>query len=78
MSPIRSVSISRARTVKVLTAFAQSFRVFGPYRTMVNDVTFDDYHMFRGESRLLTGYEAVGDEKLPGSGSSPVVKSDPQ
>jgi hypothetical protein len=78
MSPIRSVSISRARTVKVLTAFGQSFRIFGPYRTMVNDVTFDDYHMFRGESRLLTGYEAVGDEKLPGSSSSPVVKSDPQ
>ena len=78
MSPIRSVSISRARSVKVLTAFAQSFRVFGPYRTMLNDVTFDDYHMFRGESRLLTGYEAVGDEKLPGSSSSPVVKPAPQ
>ncbi len=56
MSPIRSVSISRARTVKVLTAFAQSFRVFGPYRTMLNDVTLDDYHMFQGESRRLTGF----------------------
>jgi hypothetical protein len=35
---------------------SESFRSYGPYTTMLNDVGFDRYHMFRSESRILTGF----------------------
>ena len=59
--PLRSVSITRARAVRILTEWSgmpwsESFRSYGPYTTMLNDVAFDRYHMFRSESRILTGY----------------------
>ncbi|HEY2545308.1 MAG TPA: VWA domain-containing protein [Candidatus Acidoferrum sp.] len=53
--PVRSVSISRARSVTLLTEWDESFRTFGSYATMLNDVTFDDYHLFRVSSRILSG-----------------------
>jgi hypothetical protein len=31
-------------------------QTWGPYETLVNDFTFDQYHMFRGESRILPGF----------------------
>jgi VWFA-related protein len=55
--PLRSVSISRSRTIKTLTGFSQGFRTYGPYSTMLNDVAFTDYHMFRSETRILTGVD---------------------
>jgi VWFA-related protein len=54
--PIRSVSIVRGRSVGVLREWDESFRTWGPYGTMLNDVSFDGYHMFRSESRMLTGF----------------------
>lgn len=54
--PVRSVSISRARSVIVLTEWDESFRTFGPYATMLDDITYDGYHMFRADSRLLPGF----------------------
>jgi VWFA-related protein len=59
--PLRSVSITRARAVRILTEWSgmpwsESFRSYGPYTTMLNDVGFDRYHMFRSESRILTGF----------------------
>jgi hypothetical protein len=44
--PIRSVSICR---------FVYGFAA-GPEVTLLNDVTFTDYHQFRAESRILPGY----------------------
>ena len=32
---------------------------FGPYRTRMNDMRFSNYHVFRWESRMLTGYKPV-------------------
>lgn len=52
--PVRSVSISRGRSVMTLTEWDQSFRTYGPYTTMMNDVAFERYHMFRAKSRVLT------------------------
>lgn len=52
--PVKSVSISRARSVTVLTEWDESFRSYGPFATMLNDTTFDDYHLFRAESHVLT------------------------
>jgi VWFA-related protein len=54
--PIRSVSIVRGRSVGVLREWDESFRTWGPYGTMLNDVSFDGYHMFRSESRMLTDF----------------------
>ena len=52
--PVRSVSISRGRSVKPLTEWDETFRTYGPYATMLNDVAFERYHMFRAKSRVLT------------------------
>jgi hypothetical protein len=54
--PLRSVSMNRARSVRVLSNRDESFRSYGPYLTMLNDVSFDRYHMFRSESHILTGF----------------------
>jgi VWFA-related protein len=54
--PLRSVSIWRARSVPTLSEWDESFRTWGPYATMMNDISFDQYHMFRPESRILPGF----------------------
>jgi len=54
--PLRSVSLWRARSVPTLSEWDESFRTWGPYATILNDITFDHYHMFRAESRLLPGF----------------------
>lgn len=58
--PIRSISISRSRTIRVWDAgnggLAGSFKIFGPFATFMNDVSFTQYHVFRGEPRILPGY----------------------
>jgi hypothetical protein len=50
--PIRSVSISRAATKMVIDAVGSS--VPSEMATLLNDVNFGDYHVFRSESRILT------------------------
>ncbi|MGB6689416.1 MAG: hypothetical protein WBE76_16405 [Terracidiphilus sp.] len=54
--PIRSISIDRAQSVSVHAAWNESFMAYGPYATMLNDIAFDRYHIFRSESRVLTGF----------------------
>jgi hypothetical protein len=61
--PVRSVSISRGRSVIPLTEWDESFRTYGPYTTMLNDVAFEQYHMFRAKSRMLTGFNPTQEEK---------------
>ena len=70
--PVRSVSLSRGRSVIVLSetlhdrekiAWHESFRTYGPYATMLNDITFDAFHMFRADSRMLTGFKPVPEGK---------------
>jgi hypothetical protein len=65
--PVKSVSISRSRTIKMLTGLSDSFRNFGPYSTMLNDVTFDGYHMFRSEARVLLDFQSPSEDNSPGS-----------
>jgi len=54
--PVKSVAIWRSRTVLLLelTDSSLSFRSYGPFATMLTDSTFDDYHIFRAESHVLT------------------------
>jgi len=53
--PQRSISIMRARSVRVLSNFDDAFMAYGPYVTMLNDISFDHYHIFRSEAHVLTG-----------------------
>jgi hypothetical protein len=55
--PLKSVAISRGRTVMLMAEGNDSFRTFGPFATSLNDVAFQDYHMFRAESHVLPGYD---------------------
>jgi VWFA-related protein len=61
--PIRSVSISRQRTVKVISEWGEVFKVYGPFETILDDVMFDKYHLFRSESHILPGFTPANDEK---------------
>ena len=61
--PTRSVSISRQRTVKLLQEWGESFGVYGRFETILNDVAFEKYHIFRAESRILPGYTPPPKEK---------------
>jgi hypothetical protein len=61
--PVKSVSISRARSVTTLTEWDESFRTYGPYATMLNDVAFERYHLFRAKSRMLTGFNPTQEEE---------------
>jgi hypothetical protein len=54
--PLRSVTIMRSPSVAVLSEWDESFSSYGPYSTMLNDISFDRHHMFRSESRLLPGF----------------------
>jgi hypothetical protein len=57
--PLRSVNIWRGRSEPLLKEWNVGFQTWGPYETRVNNFTFDQYHMFRGESRILPGFSRV-------------------
>ena len=54
--PVRSLAVWRSRTVSIfaLTGWDEWFRIYGPFSTMLNDMAFDNYHLFRAETRVLT------------------------
>jgi VWFA-related protein len=72
--PVRSLSIARGRSVAVLsetlngrekTQWHETFRTYGPYATMLNDITFNSFHMFRADSHMLPGFNTAPEEKSP-------------
>jgi hypothetical protein len=78
--PIRSVSISRGRTIVQIHEWGGDFRVYGPFHTMLNDVVFGDYHMFRSEARILSGYDPTPEETNgnPSSTKAPTAAPKPK
>jgi len=54
--PLRSVTIVRGRSVRVLSNGNEEYKAYGPYATMLNDISFDRYHLFGSESHVLTGF----------------------
>jgi VWFA-related protein len=58
--PLRSVGIWRGRSVQTLAEWIGEwnvgFNTWGPYETQVNVFTFDGYHMFSGETRVLPSF----------------------
>lgn len=57
--PVKSISLMRSRAVVLLKQWDEGFRTYGPYATTMNDITFDNYHVFRAESRVLTGFKPI-------------------
>ena len=55
----------------------EGFRTYGPYATLVNDITYKEYHMSRGESHLMPGFKSEAGESFPGSGSAPAPAAAP-
>ena len=41
-------------SILALTDWDERFRTYGPFSTMLNDMAFDNYHLFRAETRMLT------------------------
>jgi VWFA-related protein len=59
--PHRSVQIMRVRTVTPLTVWGQTFEIYAPYETRLNDIVYTDYHKFGAEARMLPGFDVVPD-----------------
>ena len=55
--PVRSVSLWRGRSIIPLQGSNGKRGTFGLYVTALNDMTFDNYHIFRSESRILPGFK---------------------
>jgi hypothetical protein len=53
--PVRSIAISRGRRMIMMHEWGQEVGVPGSYETVLNDVSFGDYHIFRSDSRILVG-----------------------
>jgi VWFA-related protein len=66
--PQRSVAIMRVRTVSALTVWGQTFDIYGPYETRLNDSVYTGYHKFGSETRVLPGFDVV-----PDATASPVI-----
>jgi VWFA-related protein len=62
--PQKSVSIVRMRSIAMLFEWDEGFRTYGPWATLVNDITYKGYHMFRGESRMTPGFTQEQDHPV--------------
>jgi hypothetical protein len=58
--PQRSVSMWRGRALPTLAQWNVSFRTWGPEETRMNIFTFDHYHVFQGNARILPELESDG------------------
>ncbi len=61
--PSRSVSISRQRRTMVIDEWGESFKVYAPFETLLNEMGFDKYHFFGSTSRILPGFVEVPEAK---------------
>ena len=57
--PQRSVVTMRVRTVTTLTNWGQTFEIYAPYETRLNDIVYTNYHKFGAEARMLPGFDVV-------------------
>jgi len=55
----------RSRSVAFLREWDEGFKTYGPYATRMNDISYNSYHLFRAESRILTDFTAAPEEKSP-------------
>jgi VWFA-related protein len=57
--PINSISISRQRRLWEIGEWGMTFRLYGPFKEILNDIRFANYHLFRSESHMLPDYIPV-------------------
>jgi VWFA-related protein len=76
LCPVKAVSISRARTVRLLQQWQASFTTSGPFVTKQNDISFGQYQMFRAGSQLLPGFTPIPPIP-PDSSPNPGAQQDP-
>ena len=77
--PIRSVALAQKHETDVaLGAVASSAISQPPLITLLNEVDFRDYHVFRGEARILAGENAPPDGDHPSQAEVPANSSDSQ
>jgi hypothetical protein len=53
--PVRSVAISQGHTAILIRDIFENGSALGPPVTRLNDVSFSDYHLFRGDVRIVSG-----------------------
>ena len=54
--PVRSVSISTSEAGEYAPGARSRAAYVNPVKTLMNDVVFSDYHLFRSESRIVSGF----------------------
>ena len=80
--PTRSVSISMARTIRSLQdPSGHSWPAMGPFQMLLNHADFDQYHLFRAETRVLSGNEErtaglAPDTTLPAASPAGTIPSE--
>ena len=57
--PTRSVSISRQRRTVVIEEWGEGFKVYAPFETLLNEMRFENYHIFGSTSRMLPGFVEI-------------------
>ena len=61
--PARSVSISRQRRIMDIDEWGETLKVDAPFETLLDDMSFDKYHIFRSTARMLPGYTPASENK---------------
>ena len=61
--PVRSVSLSQAHAMILMRDIFENGTALGPQMTRLNDVVFADYHLFRGDVRIVSGDSPAPEEK---------------
>jgi VWFA-related protein len=74
---LKSIAILRERTIFELHEWNESFKIYAPFETMLEDSTFSRYHMFSGQARVLSGYSDAPDDKSPDPNSNRVPDATP-
>ena len=70
---LRSVQILRVRAwVSSLTVLEQTFEIYAPYETRLDDIVYSDYHKFGAEARMLPQYKGVPDANGPPVPADPI------
>ncbi len=54
--PTRSVSIQRQRRIVDMREWGEEFKIYAPFETLLNDMTYRKYHKFHSTSRILPEY----------------------
>jgi len=76
--PLNSVALTLVHEVRVNSnPYAEDQQQLGPLQTLVNDVVFRNYHLFRAEMRIITDDASQPQENQPAPSPAPVPPTSP-